>query len=62
MTTRDDMVREFFLGDGLALISELRRHGDELSLGKMHPVLHKLEQATRRPKAMTPGRRREKTR
>jgi DNA-binding PadR family transcriptional regulator len=54
------MVREFFLGFikihilhhaaeeevyGLALISELRRHGYELSPGKMYPVLHELEQA-----------------
>lgn len=60
MTTQDDMVREFFLGFikihilhhaaedevyGLALISELRRHGYELSPGKMYPVLHELEQA-----------------
>jgi DNA-binding PadR family transcriptional regulator len=59
MTTPDDMVREFFLGFikvhilhhaaeeevyGLALISELRRHGYELSPGKMYPVLHELEQ------------------
>jgi DNA-binding PadR family transcriptional regulator len=54
------MVREVFLGFikvhilhhaaegqvyGLALISELRRHGYELSPGKMYPVLHELEQA-----------------
>jgi DNA-binding PadR family transcriptional regulator len=54
------MVREFFLGFikvhilhhaaegpvyGLALISELRRHGYELSPGKMYPVLHELQQA-----------------
>jgi DNA-binding PadR family transcriptional regulator len=54
------MVREFFLGFikihilhhaaeeavyGLALITELRRHGYELSPGKMYPVLHELEQA-----------------
>ena len=54
------MVREFFLGFikvhilhhategavyGLALISELRRHGYELSPGKMYPVLHELEEA-----------------
>lgn len=54
------MVREFFLGFikvhilhhaaeedvyGLALIAELRRHGYELSPGKMYPVLHELEQA-----------------
>jgi DNA-binding PadR family transcriptional regulator len=60
MTTQDDMVREFFLGFikvhilhhaaeekvyGLALISELRRHGYELSPGKIYPVLHELEQA-----------------
>jgi DNA-binding PadR family transcriptional regulator len=60
MTTQDDVVREFFLGFikvhilhhaaeeevyGLALISELRRHGYELSPGKMYPVLHELEQA-----------------
>src|SRR6266542_1422027 len=60
MTTPDDMVREFFLGFikvhilhhaaeeevyGLALIAELRRHGYELSPGKMYPVLHELEEA-----------------
>ena len=60
MTTRDDMVREFFLGFikvhilhhaaeeevyGLALISGLRRHGYELSPGKMYPVLHELKEA-----------------
>jgi DNA-binding PadR family transcriptional regulator len=54
------MVREFFLGFikihilhhadeeavyGLALISELRRHGYELSPGTMYPVLHELERA-----------------
>ncbi len=54
------MVRGFFLGFikihilhhaaeeavyGLALISELRRHGYELSPGKMYPVLHELERA-----------------
>jgi DNA-binding PadR family transcriptional regulator len=54
------MLREFFLGFikvhilhhaaeedvyGLALIAELRRHGYELSPGKMYPVLHELEQA-----------------
>ena len=54
------MVREFFLGFikihilhhaaeepvyGLALIAELRRHGYELSPGKMYPVLHELERA-----------------
>ena len=59
-TMRADMVREFFLGFikvhilhhaaeenvyGLALIAELRRHGYELSPGKMYPVLHELEEA-----------------
>jgi len=54
------MMREFFLGFiklhilhhaaeeavyGLALITELRRHGYELSPGKMYPVLHQLRQA-----------------
>ncbi|HYB41073.1 MAG TPA: PadR family transcriptional regulator [Candidatus Methylomirabilis sp.] len=54
------MARGFFLGFikihilhhaaeepvyGLALISELRRHGYELSPGKMYPVLHELEEA-----------------
>jgi PadR family transcriptional regulator len=58
MTTPENMVRDFFLGFievhilhhaaqepvyGLALISELRRHGYELSPGKMYPVLHELE-------------------
>jgi PadR family transcriptional regulator len=57
---RDEMARGFFLGFikihilhhaaeeavyGLALISELRRHGYELSPGKMYPVLHELEEA-----------------
>lgn len=57
MTTQDDLVREFFLGFirvhilhhaaeeeayGLALISDFRRHGYELSPGKMYPVLHEL--------------------
>lgn len=28
---------------GLALITELRRHGYELSPGKLYPVLHELE-------------------
>jgi PadR family transcriptional regulator, regulatory protein PadR len=60
MSVQDDMVREVFLGFikvhilhhaaeedvyGLAMISELRRHGYELSPGKMYPVLHELEQA-----------------
>lgn len=60
MTQQDNMAREFFLGFikihilhhaaeaavyGLALISELRRHGYELSPGKIYPVLHELEQA-----------------
>ncbi|MGH7342347.1 MAG: PadR family transcriptional regulator [Candidatus Rokuibacteriota bacterium] len=60
MTTRDEMVREFFLGFikihvlhhaaeeevyGLALIVELRRHGYELSPGSIYPVLHRLERA-----------------
>lgn len=60
MTTADDMVREFCLGFikvhilhhaaeepvyGLALIAELRRHGYELSPGKLYPVLHELEAA-----------------
>ena len=60
MTRPDDMARGFFLGFikihilhhaaeeavyGLALISELRRHGYELSPGTMYPVLHGLEQA-----------------
>ena len=59
-TARDDVVREFFLGFikvhilhhaseedvyGLALITELHRHGYELSPGKMYPVLHALEEA-----------------
>ena len=54
------MARGFFLGFikihimhhaaeeavyGLALISELRRHGYELSPGTMYPVLHELELA-----------------
>lgn len=58
--TRDDMLREFFLGFvkvhilhhageepvyGLALIAELRRHGYELSPGTLYPVLHQLEEA-----------------
>jgi len=57
---RDAMARGFFLGFikihilhhaaeeavyGLALISELRRHGYELSPGKMYPVLHELAEA-----------------
>jgi PadR family transcriptional regulator len=56
----DTMVREFFLGlikihilhhaaeeavYGLALITELGRHGYELSPGKMYPVLHELQRA-----------------
>lgn len=60
MTQLDNMAREFFLGFikihilhhaaeeavyGLALIAELRRHGYELSPGKMYPALHELEQA-----------------
>jgi len=60
IAAQDAMVREFFLGFikvhilhhaaeeevyGLALISELGRHGYELSPGKMYPVLHQLEQA-----------------
>jgi len=60
MTTADDMVRAFFLGFikvhildhaahepvyGLALITELRRHGYELSPGKLYPVLRELEEA-----------------
>jgi PadR family transcriptional regulator, regulatory protein PadR len=55
-----EMLREFLLGFikihilhhageepvyGLALIAELRRHGYELSPGKLYPVLHHLEQA-----------------
>jgi PadR family transcriptional regulator, regulatory protein PadR len=58
--TRNDMLREFFLGFvkihilhhageepvyGLALIAELRRHGYELSPGTLYPVLHQLETA-----------------
>lgn len=58
--TRDDMLREFFLGFikvhilhhageepvyGLALIGELGRHGYELSPGTLYPVLHQLEEA-----------------
>jgi DNA-binding PadR family transcriptional regulator len=58
--THDDMLREFFLGFikihilhhageepvyGLALITELRRHGYELSPGTLYPVLHQLEKA-----------------
>ena len=58
--TRDDMVREFFLGFikvhslhhageepvyGLALIAELRRHGYALSPGTLYPMLHQLEAA-----------------
>jgi DNA-binding PadR family transcriptional regulator len=54
------MLREFFLGFvkihilhhaaegevyGLALITELRRHGYELSPGTLYPVLHHLERA-----------------
>ena len=54
------MVRGFFLGFikvhilhhaaeepvyGLALITELRRHGYGLSPGKLYPVLHELEAA-----------------
>jgi DNA-binding PadR family transcriptional regulator len=54
------MVREFFLGFievhilhhaaakepvyGLAPISELRHHGDELSAGRLYPVLHDLDE------------------
>jgi DNA-binding PadR family transcriptional regulator len=60
MTTPPDMVRGFFLGFikvhilhhaaeepvyGLALITELRRHGYGLSPGKLYPVLHELEAA-----------------
>jgi DNA-binding PadR family transcriptional regulator len=60
MAARDNMVRAFFLGFikihilhhaaeeevyGLALIAELRRHGYELSPGKIYPVLHELEEA-----------------
>lgn len=56
----DDMLREFLLGFikihilhhaavepvyGLALIAELRRHGYELSPGKLYPVLHRLAEA-----------------
>lgn len=56
----DDMLREFLLGFikihilhhaavepvyGLALIAELRRHGYELSPGKLYPVLHRLADA-----------------
>jgi PadR family transcriptional regulator PadR len=56
----DDMLREFLLGFikvhilhhaaeepvyGLALITELRRHGYELSPGKLYPVLHGMEEA-----------------
>lgn len=59
-TTREDMLREFFLGFvkvhilhhageepvyGLSLIAELRRHGYALSPGTLYPVLHRLEQA-----------------
>lgn len=59
-TASDNMLRQFFLGFikvhilhhaaeeevyGLALIAELRRHGYELSPGKMYPVLHELEEA-----------------
>jgi DNA-binding PadR family transcriptional regulator len=55
MTQQHNMAREFFLGFikihilhhaaeeavyGLALISELRRHGYELSPGKMYPVVN----------------------
>lgn len=58
--THNEMLREFFLGFikihilhhagqepvyGLALISELRRHGYELSPGTLYPVLHQLEKA-----------------
>ena len=58
--THNAMLREFFLGFikihilhhageepvyGLALISELRRHGYELSPGTLYPVLHQLEKA-----------------
>lgn len=58
--TKDDMLREFFLGFvkihilhhageepvyGLALIAELHRHGYELSPGTLYPVLHRLETA-----------------
>jgi PadR family transcriptional regulator len=54
------MVRQLFLGFtkihvlhhaaedevyGLAIIAELRRHGYELSLGSMYPLLHQLEEA-----------------
>jgi PadR family transcriptional regulator, regulatory protein PadR len=60
VTTKDDMLREFFLGFvkihilhhageepvyGLALITELRRHGYEISPGTLYPVLHQLETA-----------------
>jgi DNA-binding PadR family transcriptional regulator len=60
MTPPPDMVRGFFLGFikvhilhhaaeepvyGLALITELRRHGYGLSPGKLYPVLHELEAA-----------------
>ena len=56
----EDMLREFLLGFikvhilhhaaeepvyGLAMITELRRHGYELSPGKLYPVLHELEEA-----------------
>jgi DNA-binding PadR family transcriptional regulator len=58
--THHNMLREFFLGFikihilhhageepvyGLALITELRRHGYELSPGTLYPVLHQLEKA-----------------
>jgi DNA-binding PadR family transcriptional regulator len=58
--TKDDMLREFFLGFvkihvlhhagaepvyGLALIAELHRHGYELSPGTLYPILHQLETA-----------------
>jgi hypothetical protein len=54
------MLRDFLLGFikihnllhaaeepayGLAMITELRRHGDELSPGTLYPVLHQLEAA-----------------
>ncbi len=60
MTQPHNMAREFFLGFikihilhhaaeeavyGLALLSELQRHGYELSPGTMYPVLHGLERA-----------------
>lgn len=54
------MIREFFLGFikihilhhaaeeavyGLALISELRRHGYEVSPGTLYPILHSLQRS-----------------